>query len=73
MEGVTIDRIDGVVEENCFEKESSSKSSWKICYQTTLLRSEVVFFVQIFDNLLLISLCIVKLFWLKPNCKENLV
>ena len=29
MEGVTVDRVDAVVEENHFEKESSSKSSWK--------------------------------------------
>ena len=29
MEGVTVDQVDAVVEENCFEKEISSKSSWK--------------------------------------------
>ena len=47
MEGVTIDHNDGVVEENCFEKESSSKSSWQFCNQTTLPRSEVVCFANI--------------------------
>ena len=45
MEGVTVDQVDSVVEENNFEKESSSKSSWKFYNQTTLPRSEVVFFV----------------------------
>ena len=43
MEGVTVDQVDAVVDENYFEKESSSKSSWKFCNQTTLPRSEVVF------------------------------
>ena len=61
MEGVTVEQVDAVVEESFFEKESSSKSSCKFCNQTTLPRSEVVFFVQMFVMLLLISLCIVKL------------
>ena len=75
MEGVTVDQVDAVVEENYFEKESSSKSSWRFCSQTTLPRSEVVFFVQMFVILLLISLCIVKLTEtvLKPNCEETSV
>ena len=73
MEGVTVDQVDAVVEENFFEKESSSKSSWKFCNQTTLTRSEVVFFVQMFVILLLISLSIVKLTLLKTNCKETSV
>ena len=73
MEGVTVDKVDAVVEDNYFEKESSSKSSWKFCNQTTLPRSEVVFFVQMFVILLLISLCIVKLTVLKPNCEETSV
>ena len=71
MEGVTFDQIDAVVQENYFEKESSSKSSWKFCNQTTLPSSEVVFFMQMFVILLLISLCIVKLTVLKPNCEET--
>ena len=41
MEGVTVDQVDAVVEENYFEKESSTKSSWKFCNQTTLPHSEV--------------------------------
>ena len=73
MKGVTVDQVDAVVEENCFEKESSSKSSWKFCNQTNLPRSEVVFFVQMIVKLLLISLCIVKLTVLKPNCEETSV
>ena len=73
MEGVTVDQVDAVVEGNFFEKESSSKSSWKFCNQTTLPRSEVVFFVQTFVILLLLSLCIVKLTVLKPNCEESSV
>ena len=61
MEGVTVDQVDAVVEENVFfEKESSSKSSWKFCNQTTLPRSEVVFFVQMFAILLLISLVLLN-------------
>ena len=73
MEGVTVDQVDAVLEENYFEKESSSNSPWKFCNQTTLPRSEVVFFVQIIVILLLISLCIVKLTVLKPNCEETSV
>ena len=73
MKGVTVDQFDAVVEENLFEKESSSKSSWKFCNQTTLPRSEVVFFVQLFFVLVLISLCIVKLTIFKPNCEETSV
>ena len=73
MEGVTVDQVDAVVEESYFEKESSSKSSWNSCNQTTLPRSEVVFFVQVFVILLLISLCFVKLIILKPNCEETSV
>ena len=48
MEGLTVDQVDAVVEKNYFEKESSSKSSWKFCNQTTLPRSKVVFFVEMF-------------------------
>ena len=29
MERVTVDKIDAVVEENYFEKENNSESSWK--------------------------------------------
>ena len=72
MEGVRVDQVDAVVEERYFEKESSSKSSWKFCNQTTFPRSEV-FFVQMYLILLLISLCIVKLAILKPNCEETSV
>ena len=73
MEGVTVDQVDAVVEENYFKKENSSKSSWKFCNQTTLPRSEVVFFVQMFVILQLISLRVVKLTVLKPNCEETSV
>ena len=72
MEGVTVDQVDAVVEKY-FEKESSSKSSWKFCNQTTLQGSEVVFFVKMFVMLLLILLCIVKLTVLKPNFEETSV
>ena len=61
MEGVTVDQVDAVVEESYFEKESSSKSSGKFCNQTTLPRSEVVFYVLMFVILPLISLCVVNL------------
>ena len=73
MEGVTVDQVDAVVEESFFEKESSSKSSWKFCNRTTLPGSEVVFFVQMFVILLLILHCIVKLTVLKLNCEETSV
>ena len=73
MEGETVDQVDAVVEESLFERESSSKSSWKFCNQTTLPRSEVVISVQMFVILLLISLCIVKLTILKPNYEETSV
>ena len=73
MEGVIVDQVDAVVEEFFFEKESSSKSSWKFCNQTTSPRSEVEFFFQMFFILRLISLCIVKLTVIKPNCEEKLV
>ena len=73
MEGVTVDRVDAVVEENYFEKESGSKSSWKFCNQTMLPRSEVVFFVQMFIILLLILLCIVKLTVINANSEETSV
>ena len=73
MRKSTVDQVDAVVEESYFEKESSSKSSWKFCNQTTLPSSEVVFFVQMFVILMLISLCIVKLTVLKLNCEETSV
>ena len=73
MEGVANDQFDAVVEESFFEKESSSKSSWKFCNQTTLPRSEVLFFIQMFVIFLLISHCIVKLTILKPNGEETSV
>ena len=72
MEGVKFDKVDAVVEESFFKKESSSESSWKFCNHTTLPRSEVVFFVQMFV-ILLISLCIFKLTVLKPSCEETSV
>ena len=70
MEGVTVDQLDAVVEEIQFGK-SSGKAYWNFFNQTTLLRSEVVFLVQNFVILLLITLCIVKLTILKPNCTET--
>ena len=70
MERVTVDQVDAVEEESFFEKESSSKSSWKFFNQTTLPRPEVVFFVQMFVILPLISLCIVKLTVLNPKYEE---
>ena len=73
MEGATVDQVDAVVEEIYFEKESSNKSSSKFCNLTTLRRSEVVFIVQMFLFFTLISLCIVKLTILKPNCEETSV
>ena len=73
MEGGTVDRVDAVVEDSIFENESSSKSSWKFCNQTTLQRSEVVFFVQMFVILLPISLYFVKITVLKPNSEETSV
>ena len=73
MEGVTVDQVDAVVDESYFEKGSSSTSLWNFCNQTTLPRSEVVFVVQMFVILLLISLCIVKVSILKPNCEETSV
>ena len=72
MEGVTVDQVGAVVEEK-YLKKSSSKYSWKICNHTTLPRLEVKFFVQMFVILLLISLCIVQLTILKPNCEETSV
>ena len=60
MEGKTVDQDDVVVEESYFETEFSSKSTWKFFNQATLLRSEVVFFVQMFNFLN----------FLKPKCEE---
>ena len=71
MEGVTADQVDAVVEESYFEREKSRLSSWKICNQTNLPRSEIVFFLQMWFILLLISIFIVKLTVLKPNCEET--
>ena len=73
MEGVKVDQVDAVVEDRFNEKESSNKSSCKFCNQTTLPRSKVEFFVQMFVILLLISLCVVQLTVLKPNCEETSV
>ena len=73
MEGGTVDRFDSVVEDSIFENESSSQSSWKFCNQTTLQRSKVVFFVQMFVILLPISLYFVKITVLKPNSEETSV
>ena len=73
MEGVTVDQVDAVVEENYFEKEGSSKPPWKFCNEATLPWSKVVFFVQMFVILLLISLCIVKLTVLKHDREETAI
>ena len=73
IEEVIVDQVDTVVEQSYFEKESSGKASWKFCNKTSLPRSEVVFFAQMFVVLMLITLCIVKLTILKPTCEETSV
>ena len=55
------------------ETESSGKLAGKFFNQTTFPRSEVVFLVQMFVILLLISLCIVKLAKLESNCEDTSV
>ena len=55
------------------EKESSGKSAGKFFTQTTRPRSEVVFFMQIFVTLVLITLCIVILGKLESNCEKSSV
>ena len=70
MDEFKVDQIDKLSD---LEKESSNKSSWKFCNEITLPRSEVVFFVQMFVILILITLCIIKLTVLKPTCEETSV
>ena len=68
MEEFKFDQIDKL---SGLEKESSNKSSWNFCNKVTLPLSEVVFFVQMFVILILITLCIIKLTVLKPTCEET--
>ena len=70
MDEFKVDQIDKLSD---LEKESSNKSSWKFCNEITLPRSEVMFFVQMFVILILITLCIIKLTVLKPTCEETSV
>ena len=50
MEGVAVDQDDAVVEEIYYEKDSSSRSSWKLCCQTALLQSEYDFYANVCYN-----------------------
>ena len=55
MEGVTVHQFDAVVEESYFEKKVAANlhESFAIRQRTTLPRSEVVFYEQMFVILLL--------------------
>ena len=72
MEGVTVDQVDGVVEENYFEKKVAANRLGNFVIKQ-LCHAQKFFFVQMFVILLLLSLCIVKLTVLKPNCEETSV
>ena len=70
-----IDEVDSshVVQDFVYDSNESERSSWKLCNNITLPRSEVVFFVQMFVIFSPMTLCIIKLAFSSSTCEETSV
>ena len=64
------DRPDGI-QNFVFDEHNHEKAPWKRCSQTSVPRSEVVFFVQVTVIVLIIILCFSMLFFTASSCEEK--
>ena len=53
-----------------FNAEHQERRSWRFC-KSRLLRSEVVYFTQIFIIIFLITVSLIKLVFFKLDCEES--
>lgn len=56
-----------------FDDQNQERRSWKFCNKTSVPRSEVVFFTQIFFIFIFIILCAVKLTLFELSCEESTI
>lgn len=71
MNQESVDVVDGL-DNFVYDKNKKERAPWKFCC-TTIPRSEVVFFVQVFVILILLLFCVYKLGCGKLSCEENAV
>ena len=64
------DRPDGI-QNFVFDEHNRERAPWKCCSQTSVPRSEVVFFVQVTVIVLIIILCFSMLFFTAGSCEEK--
>ena len=64
------DRPDGI-QNFVFDEHNHDRALWKFCSQTSVPRSEVVFFVQVTVIVLIIILCFSMLFFTAGSCEEK--
>ena len=57
-------------QEIVFDKDKNEKPAWKFCFATSIPRSQVVFFIQAFAALFVITTCLVKLVFFKLPCED---
>lgn len=65
------DVVDSGVAQYVFDQNNNERRSWKFCNDTSIPRSEVVFFTQMFFILILIALCTAKLTLFDLSCEES--
>ena len=57
-------------QEIVFDKDKNERPAWKFCFATSIPRSQVVFFIQAFAALFVITTCLVKLVFFKVPCED---
>ena len=56
-------------QEIMFDKDNNESLAWKFCFATNIPRSQVIFFVHVLSAFSVITICLVKLIFLKYHVK----
>ena len=62
-----------IVADFAYDRNNTERKPWKLCFDATVPRSEVVFLSQMIIILNLLSLCIYKLSLTQLGCEETTV
>ena len=65
------DEVDTGISNLVFDVNNKNRSQWPFCSNSTVPRSEVIFFVQFSIIVLMIILCFSMLFLLSESCEEK--
>ena len=65
------DEADAGISNLVFDVNNKERPPWRCCSNSTVPRSEVIFFVQVSIIVLMIILCFSMLFLLSESCEEK--